>query len=84
MYVHIYIYIYIHTYSHICICTFAYIYTHTCTHIGIRLDDKKTALYYFFRNSKTEKLTKITLKKKIDNKTLSTDSKITYYSTIIN
>ena len=52
---------YIH--AHICICSFAYIYIHTYihtyTHIGIRLDDTKTAPYCFFINSKAKKLTKI-------------------------
>ena len=51
------IYAYIHT--HVCICIFAYIYMQTQTHIGIRLDDTKTAPYCFFINSKAKKLTKI-------------------------
>ena len=47
--------IHIHMYMYI----FTYTYIHTYTHIGIRLDDTKTAPYCFFINSKAKKLTKI-------------------------
>ena len=51
----IYIYIYLCIYTY----TFAYTYLHVYTHIGIRLDDTKTASYCFFMNSKAKKLAKI-------------------------
>ena len=47
--------IHIHMYMYI----FTYTYIHTYTHIGIRLDDTKTAPYCFFIYSKAKKLTKI-------------------------
>ena len=51
------IYAYIHT--HVCTCIFAYIYMQTQTHIGMRLDDTKTAPYCFFIHGKTKNLTKM-------------------------
>ena len=47
--------VYIHTHMYMYIC----IYIHSFTHIRKRLDDTKTAPYYFFINSKAKKLTKI-------------------------
>ena len=58
VYIYIYIYIYIDIYKiHTCI--------HTYTHIGIRLDDTKTAPDCFFINSKAKKLNKIHEKRKL-------------------
>ena len=48
-------YIHIHMYMYICT------YINTYTHIGIRLDYTKAALYCFFINSKAKKL-KLTIK----------------------
>ena len=48
---HIYIRTYVYVHLHI--------YIHAYTHIGIRLDDTKTAPYCFFVNTETKKLTKI-------------------------
>ena len=51
-----------------------YVDTYIHTYICIRLDDTKTAPYCSFKNSKSKKLTKIHLKRKLNTKSLSNDN----------